>query len=540
MSLSACLAASLILNQGGIKSPQLQKAENEPRTIAAFEHVTNKLNVAGNVTTIDNPTLNGKPDAILLVTRLGSFQETPPAVGVWFNNGKWTIFRQDRQPIRNGERFVVEAFEKGPYAFEVTNEGSGSHMCDVPSQNMPKVKGKGLFVTSVYTAKGTYNTNALGTWHNGAVWTIFHPNRQPIPKGAGFHVVYGRAEQVNVPNDQDKTFLDLNTPWLNSAPEVLLTTGNTYDDATKVYVPYPTSTAYLDKNWRIAGSTQDYMAAGSSFFIRSSGSRPLTAPKIISGEAAKSNRFMISLLGFKCLKATPDNVLETDGKGDEIYFAISFGLRTGDRAESLGLYKVGSFGDTSAAGAEDRTQAGSAGPNGGIKPGDLYINPGPGQPGGRPPMNVLSVKLNEGQTLCLVPSVWEKDHQDDQANLTYFTRVKPAEQVISEWITLDKKPSVLRLAYLKNAAAIPPTYPDIPIGSTDTGIRAEHAPAFAPTYACWIPVRFYDSNELGALADAAGPHGQGTFVVRCGDLADYSFGCYEVILKVERMLGAGE
>lgn len=539
MPLCAWLAAAVVLNQGGVKTPQPQKAADEPKTIAAFEHAATAQNTSGNVTTLDNPALNGKADAILIVTRVGAFQETPAQVGVWFNKGKWTIYRQDRQAISTGERFVVEAFEKGPYAFEVTSDGTGGHMCNVPSQGLPKVKGKGLFVTSAYTAKGVYNTHALGTWHDGSGWRIFHADRQPMTAGAAFHVVYGRAEQVNVPKDSFATFLDLDTPWLNSTPEVLLTASNTYDNAMAVYVPYPITTSFIDRNWRIAGSAQDYLAPGASFYLRSSGRRAISAPSVITGEAAKSNQFMISLVGFRCVKSTSDNILETDGKGDEVYAVISSAVRTGDRAQTLGLYKVGSFGDTAAPGAEDRTRAGTAGPTGGIKDGDLYLNPGPGQPGGRPAMNVLSTRLNDGQTLCLVLSLWEKDHQDDRSNLTYFERVKPAETSITEWMTKDKKPTSFRLAYMKNAVAIPPTYPDLPIGSHDAGIKAEHAPVFAPTYACWFPVQFYDVKELGALADAAGPHGQGTFVVRCGYDGVTSLGCYDLILKVERVVTGG-
>lgn len=540
MPFCACLAvATILLSQSGIKEPQLQKPAAEPKTLAAFEHVANKLNTAGNVTTLESPSLNGKRDAILLVTRVGTLSDTPPAVGVWFNNGKWTIYRQDRQPIHNGERFVVEAFEKGPYAFEVTSDGKGGHLCDVPSQNLPKVKGKGLFVTSAYTSTGIYNTHAVGTWHDGSAWRIFHSDRQPIAAGAAFHVVYGRAEQVNVPQGNLGTFLDLDAPWLNSAPEALLTTGSTYDSATGVYVPYSVSTAFIDKNWRIAGSAQDYLAPGASFFIRSSGSRPLSAPSVISAQATQSNRFMISVLGFKCIKATPDNILETDGKGDEVYIAISSAVRTEDKAKTLGLYKVGSFGDTSAEGAGSRTQAGSCGPTGGIKVGDLYLNPGPGKPGGRAPMNVLETRLNEGDTLCLIPSVWEKDHQNDLANLTYFERTKPAETCLSEWISQGKKPFWVILNFLKNAVAVPPTYPDIPIGAHDSGVKVQYAPVFASTYSCSFRPLIFDAKELAALADGTSPHGLGTFTFRCGQDADYSFGCYDLILKVERTVSGG-
>ena len=154
-------------------------------------------------------------------------------------------------------------------------------------------------------------------------------------------------------------------------------------------------------------------------------------------------------------------------------------------------------------------------------------------------MNAVSTKLNEGQTLCLVPSVWEKDHHNDLANLTYFERFKPAESCVSEWIAQDKRPYWLTLYYLKNAAAVPPTYPDIPIGSHDAGVKVQYAPVFANTYSCSFRALFYDAKELGALADGSGPHGPGTFIVRCGDEGVSSFGCYDLILKVERVVAAG-
>lgn len=85
--------------------------------LVAFTHVAAAGNMSGNYTTIDNPAVNGKADAVLIVTA----NKSPPgggatvfyagSVSVQYDptGGKWSILHDigGSQPILTGEAWNV-------------------------------------------------------------------------------------------------------------------------------------------------------------------------------------------------------------------------------------------------------------------------------------------------------------------------------------------------------------------------------------------------------------------------------------------------
>lgn len=74
-------------------------------------HKTDKDNTRGNLTLIDCPSLNNKPDAFLTITKRydGTYNTHP--IGVYYdkNKKKWGIFNQDRKKMKLGLVFNVTA-----------------------------------------------------------------------------------------------------------------------------------------------------------------------------------------------------------------------------------------------------------------------------------------------------------------------------------------------------------------------------------------------------------------------------------------------
>lgn len=62
----------------------------------AFSHVTNGANITGNYTIIDNPFLNGNPDATFVFSHYwgisGNNGNTPSKLGAWYNGSNWSIY----------------------------------------------------------------------------------------------------------------------------------------------------------------------------------------------------------------------------------------------------------------------------------------------------------------------------------------------------------------------------------------------------------------------------------------------------------------
>ena len=83
-----------------------------------FVHRATSENIVDNSTYIDHPSVNGNPNAILLVARgslpSGGANGTHD-IGVWYDasrGGRWTVFNQDRASMPEGTTFDVAVREE--------------------------------------------------------------------------------------------------------------------------------------------------------------------------------------------------------------------------------------------------------------------------------------------------------------------------------------------------------------------------------------------------------------------------------------------
>ncbi|RIH84657.1 hypothetical protein Mlute_01821 [Meiothermus luteus] len=78
---------------------------------AAFVHTATLDNINASRTTLDNPMINGDPNAILTVTHLSNDTDPviPAPIGVSYDSvaGRWRIFRADGGSMPNGAKFNV-------------------------------------------------------------------------------------------------------------------------------------------------------------------------------------------------------------------------------------------------------------------------------------------------------------------------------------------------------------------------------------------------------------------------------------------------
>jgi hypothetical protein len=89
----------------------------QPKTShATFVHSATSLNSTQNYTDIDHPSTNNHPDALILVTpnwgpgSKGDINNNHP-IGVWYHQGKWSIFNQDKAEMPLGAAFNVMVTE---------------------------------------------------------------------------------------------------------------------------------------------------------------------------------------------------------------------------------------------------------------------------------------------------------------------------------------------------------------------------------------------------------------------------------------------
>ncbi len=129
---------------------------------------------------------------------------------------------------------------------------------------------------------------------------------------------------------------------------------------------------------------------------------------------AQSGRIRISFAGFDCYRETWDDILHTDGKGDEVYFTFSFLLGDKNGNTKLNYEKrTPVYGDATGQ-FSNRISVGSCvdmfGNNkGGIKAGDNY----------RCNLLLGEYDMANGDILTIIPTGWEQDPiADNQAGFS--------------------------------------------------------------------------------------------------------------------------
>lgn len=109
----------LLVDTGTPQGASARNIGKQPNLRAAFDampvsitHTVSTTNRSGHITTIDDPALNDRPDAKLVVT---SRWNAPGAtgvyddhtVGVWYSGGRWNIYHEDGALMPTGAMFDV-------------------------------------------------------------------------------------------------------------------------------------------------------------------------------------------------------------------------------------------------------------------------------------------------------------------------------------------------------------------------------------------------------------------------------------------------
>jgi len=147
------------------------------------------------------------------------------------------------------------------------------------------------------------------------------------------------------------------------------------------------------------------------------GKQPIVVNQQTVTNQPTTGTYLITITGLECVKATLDDPLGLDGKGDEIYalaFRELFNRSTGEELERA-VAQTLVYGDTNH--ASERVQAGSKSPLGGIQATDFIpfktaaVNKRTLTPeDSRFPLKVWEGRLTDGvDVLVISPSVWESD-----------------------------------------------------------------------------------------------------------------------------------
>jgi len=158
-------------------------------------------NSRGDYTYIGHPSINGDPDAVVLVSPASDQEDLGTAayrhnIGVWYEGGaeKWAIFNQDRAAVPAGATFEVvvprESATLVHHARLLNTVGNYTYLDNRLTNGEPDAV---LSVTQNWNpggGGGVYNDHPVGAVYDADVkkWAVYNRDGASIPKGAAFNI----------------------------------------------------------------------------------------------------------------------------------------------------------------------------------------------------------------------------------------------------------------------------------------------------------------------------------------------------------------
>ncbi len=164
-----------------------------PKTDSAFLHTTTASNIISNYTTIDNPLLNGNPNAKILVQQRYVTTYNNKNVGLWYkaSSGNWTIFNEDVSAMEVGKDFNVWLLNDNKSFVHIVDSSniysSSNSLLDNPqTNNNPDAN---ILITALLNG-GDYFDHVQGAYYDitNQKWAIYNEDLTPYSVGIKYNI----------------------------------------------------------------------------------------------------------------------------------------------------------------------------------------------------------------------------------------------------------------------------------------------------------------------------------------------------------------
>ncbi|RYX80844.1 hypothetical protein EON83_26770 [bacterium] len=394
--------------------------------------------------------------AVLIVTpnwSEGTKRYVTAPLGVTYKDGGWYLATLDGSILPIGSAYNIESFGALDNAW-VHTATAGNTQGSSTTLDANKCTGKPPLITAVFSEGGVKNPHPVGVrwnWDMPKKVEIFNLDGAAMPEGAQFNVVFGDGfEQVDLTpiahnshisqvgqNERNRFLLATPLEMTPRSPLANATAGLFYDG----------------QNWCFFNQNLAPLKKGAIVLYRGieppKGDPPFrNTPKVgIGGKInkvpggllnlpalqKKNPKLRVFVTGFTCNRESWDDILERDGKRDEVFIGAQWvklqltenPLNPRILADS-GLLKSAIYGDPEGEGWH-RIAAGSADPNvfvgggaGGLRTGDSFPRV-PYRWTGEPREDRLPFKIWEGELdyskpeerIVVLPTIWEWDGPAD-------------------------------------------------------------------------------------------------------------------------------
>lgn len=243
--------------------------------------ITTINNVSGNSTYLDMPSCNDNPQAIILAEipaywqydQLSKLYKEPSApntilthsnIGVWYNNAKkqWAIFNEDKSYMPSGITFKVTVRQPGDSVFTITSAGDNMYNGKLVANH--RLLNENNAASFLMTQNWNRGQSATGIY-NGEIMAEYNPALQR---------------------------------WLIS-------------NRNGTPLPIGVSINFMVK------------PAASRFSINTISNKTDILINMPKKNPLANHKFRLICEGFSVVQATSDDILESDGPGDEMFFTFN-------------------------------------------------------------------------------------------------------------------------------------------------------------------------------------------------------------------------
>jgi len=251
----------------------------------AFKHTAvSPGNISNNWTTLDHSSTNGRADALLFVT--SDYGSSGPyhtkAIGVWYNNSRWTIFNQDRSAMAPSAKFNVMVATPSDNAFVHTAAAAtiSGHITTIDHPRLNNNPSARIMVTQNWGAAGPYNNNPLGVYYTGSRWAIYNQNRAAMPPNAKFNVLISDRIFVVDAAAPSGNWFSFSNPATDNQPNALVFATQYW---TSVYNTEEIGVWYNSNRWTVYNQSRNALPRNAKFFVMVPGAAPASVCTTVPG-----------------------------------------------------------------------------------------------------------------------------------------------------------------------------------------------------------------------------------------------------------------
>lgn len=162
----------------------------------AVLHTATNDNTFDYFTVIDNPRLNNNPEVIFFVAQNCDpcYHEIIAPLGIHYNGEKWTLFRQDFQPILEQQQFnilIEKRKTEQVLVHRINNRNTINNVSFLEHPLLDNQPNAIFFITAKREEKDPFNKSLVSIYYSSlsAKWCLVNEDYSPLPIDLMFNIL---------------------------------------------------------------------------------------------------------------------------------------------------------------------------------------------------------------------------------------------------------------------------------------------------------------------------------------------------------------